>query len=158
MKNVLFKVTRFQPSMAKCSLLSPSCRYVSLGLYCPAAPFALLRLHFLQPLFLQQTRTHTPWNVIPSLHLPTHSLSDGHILAKNITAFSPLILRRFIPFFSLRALFTSNECHNLKGEMISSRAFSCWIKHESFSLRFQHGCSLWDFVSNKTDFALKANY
>lgn len=57
---------------------------------------------------------------------------------QNVTPFSPLIPPPSI-LFSRWALFTSNECHNLEGEMISSRAFSCWIKHESLILYFQRG-------------------
>lgn len=44
-----------------------------------------------------------------------------------------------ILLFSRRALFRSNECRNLEGERISSRAFSCWAEHESLRLYFQHG-------------------
>lgn len=51
-----------------------------------------------------------------------------------VTAFPPFILSPSILLFSRQALFTSNECHNLEREMISSRAFSCWTEHESLSL------------------------
>lgn len=50
------------------------------------------------------------------------------------------------PFFLLPFFLRSNECGNLQGKMLSSRAFNCWTKYESLSL-FPTWCSHWDTVT-----------
>lgn len=84
-----------------------------------------------------------------------HTLSETALSGKKKKNTLPFSLlwnqrssRRFILFFSPAALFSSNECPNLKGEMISSRAFSCWMEHESVPARPSG-----TLLANKADFA-----
>ena len=117
MKNVSFNVNQFYPPMIFLSASSP-----------PLSVFLFLSSVLYHTLTFQSVHTFTNRSVATS--------SDKYI-------FGRILLHSFslpsILLFSRQALFRSNECHNLEGEMISSRAFSCWTEHESLSLYIEHG-------------------
>lgn len=140
--------TRRRPSVV---FSSPSSCSAALGLYCPPAAVALLLLPFVSLHTIQVPKCHSVLTFANSVSLSlSESAHSGK--QKNVAFLSPLIqrrrCRRFILFFSLAALFSSNECPNLKGEMISSRAFSCWMEHESVPARPSG-----TLLANKADFA-----
>lgn len=79
--------------------------------------------------------TYKHLNTIHSIHLATDVCDIFRWIHfwQIITAFSSFIVHHSILLFSHLALFRRNECYNLEEEIISSRAFSSWTKHESFS-------------------------
>lgn len=144
MKNVSFKLNQFHPPMIVLSLFPFILHVCHLcSLLCLSACFHSLSSF----LSLSQTHTYTQNRHTLKRHSVltfTDTFSDECILAEYYCFLSSNSVPHHPLLFMLSSFHKTHECHNLEGEMISSRAFSCWIKHESLSLYSQLGCSLWD--------------